>query len=242
MKTFTLLTYSVTALISALTTSVVAVSGAESPAPKPDLSLDADYVYDYEFIKNNGLKFDVPSYSWALGEDDYKYDFVEDAAEPHDPRHIRRQAVSQIIVVAENTTIFYVLAPAAKQPPRPGVLFITATINSNDTEKVYYRPFVTRSLDGKPVDVPATPAQTRGDPSKLIWRPYRVFPSAAIPIRTVALELQPKSVLVKDLERVRAEQAQLQASRTRSVGRPSSVPRYIGRSTAIPSSQPTATV
>lgn len=194
MKTFTLLTYSVTALIAALNiSSVFAVPGAKSPANR------------VESRGGYGLQVNVPSYSKR--NDDDKYEFLAtESAGPHARRAEPPATVSNGV---------YVLAPAAIQPPFPGAAFFRALVAKGDLEQVYYRPYLSKKQpDGKAVYVPATDAEVRAKPAEIYWRAYQLSAGTATPKGRVALAPVANSVAAKDIARVRAEQAKIQATKT----------------------------
>lgn len=201
MKTFTLLRYSATALISVLNiSSVVAIPGVTSPAYGADLPQEAEYVYDFEQPrKDDGSKVIVPSYSWTY--DDGKYDFH--AAESHGP-HARRAEPPKVPELK-----YYVLAPAEVQPPAPAQAFILSPI-TQDTTRVYYRPFLLKTKeDGKPTYVLATAADVRANPKTVAWVPYQVASGTRRPdgaLTEAILRPVPNSVAVRDIARVRAQQ------------------------------------
>lgn len=215
MKTFTLLTYSATALLSALNiSSVVAVPQAESPAYRADLPHEAEYVYDFEQVRgDSGSKVIVLSYSWDNGDDKYNYDFS--AAEFKSGPHARRAESPKTFYTRERVT--YVLAPADQQPPPPAAAFILSPVTP-DKSRVYYRPFLSKTLrDGTTAYILATDAELRAAPDNAFWRAYQVASETIVPEGVVAkLSPVPNSYAARDLARVRAQQKVILAGKKTS--------------------------
>lgn len=213
MKTFTLLTYSATALISALNiSSVFAV-------PEANLPGDVDeYVHSLGQPRgDDSLKVNVPSYSWAWAFDDDEAEYEFPAAESESGSHARRAEPANVRDSKEPT--YWVLAPANQQPPPPGAAFVPSPITQN-TGRVYYRPF--RSLltrDGKRLYVLATTAETQANPAKIAWRPYQIASGTRTAkglLETALLRPVPNSYALRDLARVRAQQEALATNSART--------------------------
>lgn len=216
MQTFAFLTYSATALISALNiASVVAVPGAESPAYKADLPAGVEE-YVYSFARgDDSQEVTVPSYSWAFGDDaEYKFPVAE--SESKSGSHARRAEPPKAPATIEqiSNVAFWLLAPAEQQPPPPAAAFVPAPFK-RDPRRVYYRPFQKKpTQDGKIANVPATEPETRANPAKIAWAPYRFAGYKRVPEGPegklyAVMNPLPQRYAVKDLAVVREKQEAL---------------------------------
>ena len=211
MKSFTFLTYSATALVSALNiASVIAAPGAESPAYGGNLPGDVEkYVYSFgQPRRDDDSKVSVPSYSWAFG--DAEYEFPESESKSKSGSHARRAEEPKAPVTKE--TIFWVLAPPEQQPPPPGAAFIPAPTGKR-TGLLFYRPYIQKpTQNGKQAYVLATEAETRANPKKIAWAAYQVASAEVGPdgsLRATKLRHVSYSRALLELARVRAQQEAL---------------------------------